>query len=70
MNFVFVGFGSVAFGLLEVFNKEKLYLENKFTIIDPRDKTKELNYLRKNNYFQLNSNKKQLMLFRLKQTLV
>ena len=45
MEFIMVGFGAVAYGLLEVFNKEKLYLQNKFTIIEPRDKKKEIDFL-------------------------
>ena len=36
-EFVFVGFGAVAYGLVEIMNKEGLYKKTKFIIIEPRD---------------------------------
>ncbi|NCX04228.1 MAG: hypothetical protein EBW68_00390 [Actinobacteria bacterium] len=37
-----IGFGAVAYGLCEIFIKEKLYKTSKFIIIEPKDKGKEL----------------------------
>lgn len=34
-----IGFGAVAYGTLEIFNKEKLYMNCHFVIIDPKDKS-------------------------------
>jgi len=40
-----IGFGAVAYGLLEIFNKEGTFLDCNFTIIEPKDKSDELNKL-------------------------
>jgi homospermidine synthase len=36
-NFIFIGFGLVGFGLMEVFNREKIYTKDKFIVVEPRD---------------------------------
>ena len=37
-----IGFGAVAYGLCEIFIKEKLYKTSKFVIIEPKNKAEEL----------------------------
>ena len=36
-NFVFIGFGLVGFGLMEIFNREKRFMTDKFIVIEPRN---------------------------------
>ena len=44
-KFIFIGFGSIATSLIELFNIERKYLKIPFTIIEPNDiRHPELSY--------------------------